>query len=86
VAAVIRSESMNIIELELESLIKKGGVFYEIFERDDRETKLIVLFFEDSIMDTMAEKMQMKTRLREFDCTLEFKCYARDCFKSFNGR
>jgi hypothetical protein len=54
--------------MELESLIELGGVYYEVFEREDRETSLIVLFFDDSLLDTMAEFTKLKVILKEYDC------------------
>jgi len=67
-------------------LIERGGVYYEIFEREDKHTNLIVLFFEDSLIDVTAEVMNLKANLMDFDCLLNFKAYARDHFKSFNAR
>lgn len=85
-AAVIQKESLEIIKMELKSLIDLGGVYYEIFDRVDPETKLLVLFFEDRQLDLTAEKIKLKVQLKDFDCLVDFKCYARDSFKSFNGR
>ncbi len=60
-AFIILKDSKDLIIKDLSSLIERGGVYYEIFERDDEETLLVVLFFEDSILDCAAEVMQMKT-------------------------
>jgi len=72
--------------MELESLIELGGVYYEVFDREDHETSLIVLFFDDSLLDTMAEYTKLKVNLKDYDCQVDFKAYARDSFKSFNAR
>jgi hypothetical protein len=74
------------MEMELGSLTERGGAYYDIFERDDKETSLVVLFFEDSLLDVEAEVMRLKAELRDFDCLLEFKVYARHQFKNFNAR
>ena len=72
--------------MELESLIELVGVYYEVFDREDRETSLIVLFFDDSLLDTMAEYTKLKVHLKDYDCQVDFKAYARDSFRSFNAR
>lgn len=74
------------MEMELKSLVERGGIYYDIFTRDDPETRLVVLFFEDSLLDVEAEVMKLKANLRDFDCLLEFKVYARHYFKNFNAR
>ena len=74
------------LELDLKSLLKGGGVYYEIFRREDNETRLLVIFFEDSRLDVRAEEMKIKEKMKDFNCKLSFKCYARDSFESFNGR
>lgn len=63
-------------------MIERGGVYYEIFEREDKHTNLIVLFFEDSLIDVTAEVMNLKANLMDFDCLLNFKAYARDHLKA----
>lgn len=41
---------------------------------------------DDSLIDANAEVMNLKARLRDFDCLVPFKAYCRDEFKSFNTR
>lgn len=63
--------------LELESLIERGAVYYEIFDREDPDTCIVVLFFEDAILDVEAEVMQLKAQMRDFDCAMKFRVYGR---------
>jgi hypothetical protein len=66
--------------------MKGGGVYYEIFPRQDEKTCLLVIFIEDSRLDAKAEQLKIKAKLKDFNCKLSFKCYAADSFCSFNGR
>ena len=72
-----------------------GSCYYEIFDRfkDDgtqispcNDTQLVVLFFDDPIIDVQAEVLKMRAEPRAFPCLTEFKSYAREDFKAFNGR
>lgn len=86
VAYVVKKNTIAMMKLELESLIERGGVYFEVFDREDKNTCLVVLFFEDSILDVEAEVMRLKAQMRDFDCKLVFKVFARHQFKNFNGR
>lgn len=85
-AAIIQKESVEIIRMELKSLVDLGHVYYEIFDRLDMDTKLVVIFIDDNQLDCFAEKIKLKVKLKDFDCLYDFKCYARDAFKCFNSR
>lgn len=37
-------------------------------------------------LDSQAEKLKLKTRMKYYDCMMEFKVYAEDQYKAFNGR
>lgn len=47
---------------------------------------MIVLYFDDSVIDLMGEILKIKCRLSLHDCQSEFKCYAEDFFDQFNSR
>lgn len=53
---------------ELESLVLRGGIYYEVLDRmndgDSEDSYIVVLFFEDSILDTIAEIMKLKVELK----------------------
>jgi hypothetical protein len=66
--------------------IKAKKCLNKVTENLASETLLVVLFFEDSILDCAAEVLQLKAQLRDFDCLQEFKVYQRHCFKNFNAR
>lgn len=58
---VVLKDSIDIIKEELISLTEKNeGVYYEVIERDkiaDEEvTCLVVVFFEDQVLDKIAER------------------------------
>lgn len=79
------------MRLALDSLVKKGGIFYSIFdkvveeedfERVERgsDTMIIVLYFDDSVIDLMGEILKVECRMSKLDCQMPFKCYAADQF------
>ena len=53
---VTESKMWPILRIELDSLIREGGVYYSVINRlNDPEHVLVVLFFDDSLIDLMAE-------------------------------
>ena len=50
------------------SLMDLGSVYYEILNREDPNTLLVVLFFDDPIIDVTAEVLKVKACLRTFPC------------------
>jgi hypothetical protein len=85
-AFVVKRTSIEVFKFELKFLLETGGSYYEIYDRDaDIDTNLVILFFEDSILDTMAETMKLNVQMKEFDCQIEFKVHSRQHFKKFNG-
>jgi len=41
---------------------------------------MVVLYFDDSIIDTMGEILNVECRLSRYDCVQPFKCYAADLY------
>ena len=41
---------------------------------------MIVLYFDDAVIDLMGEILEIECRLSKYDCKLPFKCYAADWF------
>lgn len=72
--------------MDLKSLLDLKGNYYETFKREDKKTTLIVIFLDDPLLDVMAERLQIKTRLKEFDCTHKFKTIVKENYRNFNGR
>ena len=66
-AFVILASSRTIFGKELQSLVDRGSVYYEVFDRDHLEEKvktlLVVIFFDDPIIDTQAEVMKVRARM-----------------------
>jgi hypothetical protein len=88
-AFVVTEQTQEIFERDLESMVNKGGVYYEVFDMANEEKskkKVVVLFVDDSMLDFMAEQIRMKTRLADYDCRVEFKAFAREKFEKFTGR
>ena len=94
---VTRADTLAVLRLELDSLVSRGGVYYSIydkveapedFDKSERstDTMMIVLYFDDSVIDLMGEILQVDCRLSKFDCAMPFKCYANDMFDQFNSR
>ena len=84
---VVSRKSLNVIEFELDSLIKTGGCYYEEFDRlNSPDQVIIVIFFEQSLIDLLAEVQYTMHKLGGYDCLIEFKAFAGDDFEKFNGR
>ena len=47
---------------------------------------MVVLYFDDSVIDLMGEIMNVECRLSQFNLTQPFKNYAADMFDQFNSR
>ena len=47
---------------------------------------IMVLYFDDSVLDLMAEIQKVKVKMSQYDCLVEFKCFAEDKFQPFNAR
>ena len=80
-ALVVNKKALHILKSDMESLVDKGGVYYEVFDRlldRKKETCVVVLFFDDSILDLLAETQKLKARMIDYDCRVEFKAFARD--------
>ena len=41
---------------------------------------IMVLYFDDSVLDLMAEIQKVKVKMSQYDCLVEFKCFAEDKF------
>lgn len=79
---IVDKKRMNIIRQSLENLCSSGGVFYTTYDRDDNpDEKIVVIFFDDIMIDLMGELLQVKCRLSVHDCNHEFKCFASDLFE-----
>ena len=71
---VTRADTLQILRLELDSLVKKGGIFYSIydkveeltdFEKVERgsDTMIVVIYFDDSAIDLMGEILKVECRI-----------------------
>ena len=77
---------MEIMREALENLTESGGVFYSTFLRDeDPEETIIVIYFDDIMIDLMGELFQVQCRMSTHDCLQEFKCFAADMFEQFSN-
>ena len=96
---VTRADTLKILLLELDSLVSRGGVYYSIYDHVEKledfdktketrsnDTMILVLYFDDSVIDLMGEILEVECRLSKYDVTQPFKCYAADCFNEFNSR
>ena len=88
-----RADTIKILRLELDSLVSRGGVFYSIFDHVEKpedfdktnetrgsDTLIVVVYFDDSVIDLMGEILEVECRLSKYDCAQPFKCYAADKF------
>jgi hypothetical protein len=86
-AMIVSETALTILLRDLESLLKMGGAYYEVFPMELEKGKLVVvLFLDDSLLDVLAEITRLKTRMDELDCRVDFKSYARHDFERFSGR
>ena len=92
-----RADTLKVLRLELDSLVSRGGVYYSIFDKIEKledfdkrdrshDTMMVVLYFDDSVVDLMGEILEIECRLSQFDCMMPFKCYAADMYDQFNAR
>ena len=47
---------------------------------------MVVLYFDDSVIDLMGEILDINCNLSKYDCALPYRCYAGDMFDQFNAR
>lgn len=94
---VTRADTLLLLLSQLRSLVNRGGVYYSIYDKIEsqedfnkttrsHDTMMIVLYFDDSVIDLMGEILGIECRLSKYDCQLPFKCYASDMFDQFNAR
>jgi len=71
--------------------VKRGGVLYSIYGKvnqaedfdkkpEDSDDAMIVLYFEDSVIDLMGEILGVPCRLSMYDAQLPYKSSAADMF------
>ena len=74
-----RADTLQVLRLELDSLVSRGGVYYSIFDKIKKakdflkETRsndamMVVLYFDDSVIDLMGEILKINCRLSKYDC------------------
>ena len=84
---VTTNDMLPILKMELDSLLRDGGVYFSVFETNsDTDRRVVVLYFDDSLIDMMAEIQGVKARLSNYPVLTEFKCFASDLFEQFNSR
>ena len=84
---IVAKERMDVMREALEDLTQSGGIFYSTYERDDNEDQMIVvIYFDDILIDLMGELLDMQCRLSINDCNATFKCFAADLYEQFNNR
>ena len=99
---VTRADTVNVLRLQLDSLVSRGGIYYSVFDkieeeedfkkaeegtkRGETDTIVLVLYFDDSVIDLMGEILEVECRMSKYDCVMPFKCYASDMYDQFNSR
>ena len=74
-----RADTIQVLRLELDDLVSRGGIYYSIFpkvdtaedfSKDNRgtDTMMLVLYFDDEVIDTMGEILKVECRLSMYDC------------------
>ena len=69
-----RADTLKVLRLELDSLVSRGGVYYSIFDKIEKledfdkkerttDTMMVVLYFDDSVVDLMGEILEIECRL-----------------------
>ena len=88
---LVTKTAWPVLRMELDSLLRRGGVYFSVYEKtvkkkDDEGKLAVILYFEDNILDLMAEILKIKCRMSNYNIYAEFKCYASDMFDQFNAR
>jgi len=94
---ITRADTLSLLRLELDSLVSRGGIYYSLFDKIETpedfekvergaDTMMVVLYFDDSVIDLMGEIMGIEARISKYDTQVPFKCYAADMFDQFNSR
>jgi hypothetical protein len=76
---VTRADTLYLLLSQLRSLVNRGGVYYSIYDKIEDEgdfnkttrstdTMMIVLYFDDSVIDLMGEILGIECRLSKYDC------------------
>jgi hypothetical protein len=89
IALVVKKTGLQTLMKDLKSLIEVGGFYYEVFDLKhprDKDKQVVVLFFDDSLIDLTAEMVKLQARTCEYNCRVEFKAFARQEFERFTGR
>lgn len=61
---VCSREMFPILRTEMDSLLREGNVYYmKVDKMDDPDTVMVVLTFDDSLVDLLAEIQGIKARL-----------------------
>ena len=92
-----RADTVYLLLGQLHSLVSRGGVYYSIYDKIEKpedfdkskrgtDTMIIVLYFDDSVIDLMGEILEIECRLSKYNVSMPFKCYAGDMFNAFNAR
>ena len=86
-----RADTLKVLLLELDTLVNRGGMYYSIYDKIESpedfqklnktsDTMMVVLYFDDSVIDLMGEILKVECRLSQYDYQTDFKCYAADMF------
>ena len=59
---------------------------FTILEPRPDELIRVVVFFDDYIIETMAEKLKLEARVKNFNCKVPFEKAAKELFYPFNAR
>ena len=79
---VCTREMWPILRAQMDSLLREGNVFYiKVDKIDDPDTVMIVLTFDDSLIDLLAEIQGIKCRLSSQPALADFKMFASDMFE-----
>ena len=78
---VTRADTLAVLRIELQSLVSRGGVYYSIYDKveapedfkktpEERgaDTMMVVLYFDDSVIDLMGEILNVECRMSKYDC------------------
>mmetsp|Transcript_4213 Transcript_4213/g.5237 ORF Transcript_4213/g.5237 Transcript_4213/m.5237 type:complete len:88 (-) Transcript_4213:2273-2536(-) len=71
---VVRADTLFLFLSQLRSLVSRGGVYYSIYDKIETpedfnkmtrsmDTMMVVLYFDDSVIDLMGEILNIECRL-----------------------
>ena len=76
---VTKQNTLGLLRIELDSLVLRGGIYYSLYDHisdpsdfvkthwDKDEIVMVVLYFDDAVIDLMGEILNVECRMSKYD-------------------